>query len=173
LRRPSSLRLTGVQDMLKGLVRWGLIGLGILFVGIQAIPYGRNHTNPSTRLEPAWDSPETRELAVRACFDCHSNETDWPWYSYIAPFSWLVQGDVDDGRKKLNFSEWNPPQEHAGQAAKMVREGTMPLWRYVALHPRANLSPAETQALTQGLVATIGEEKGEDHEHNDEREQHR
>jgi hypothetical protein len=149
----------------KGLVRWGLIGLLILFLGIQAIPYGRNHTNPSQRVEPAWDSPETRELAVRACFDCHSNQTDWPWYAYVAPSSWLVQSDVDKGRKKLNFSEWDRPQEHAGQSAKMVREGTMPPWYYVPFRPKTNLSPAETQTLIQGLVATFGEEKEKNHEH--------
>lgn len=152
--------------MLKPLVRWGLIGFGVLFLGIQAIPHGRNRTNPPMHVEPAWDSAQTRELAVRACFDCHSNQTAWPWYAHIAPFSWLVQNDVDEGRKKLNFSEWTHSQEHAGQAAKMVREGTMPLWRYIAFNPQANLSPTETQALIQGLAATFGEEKAEDHQHN-------
>lgn len=152
--------------MLKRLVRWGLLGTVILSVAIQAIPYGDNHTNPLTRVEPPWDSPKTRELTVRACFDCHSNQTDWPWYAHVAPFSWLVQSDVDEGRKKLNFSEWNRSQEHAGQAAKMVREGTMPLWRYMVFNPQANLSPAETQALIQGLTATIGEEKAKSHGHN-------
>ncbi len=156
--------------MLKRLMQWALVGTVILFVVIQAIPYGRNHTNPPTRVEPPWDSPETRELAVRACFDCHSNQTDWPWYAHVAPFSWLVQDDVDEGRKKLNFSEWNRLQEHAGQSAKMVREGTMPLWRYVAFNPQANLSSDERQALIRGLIATIGEEKVEDHDHNGEHE---
>jgi hypothetical protein len=86
--------------MLKPLVRWGLIGAVILLVGIQVIPYGRSHTNPPVTGEPAWDSPKTRELAVRACYDCHSNQTVWPWYSHIAPISWLVQQDVDEGRRK-------------------------------------------------------------------------
>ena len=77
-----------------------------IFLLIQLIPYGRDHTNPAVVAEPAWDLPETRALAVRACFDCHSNETIWPWYSNVAPISWLVQRDVDEGREKLNFSEW-------------------------------------------------------------------
>jgi hypothetical protein len=149
--------------LLKVLVRWGLVGTVILFLGIQVIPYGRNHTNPSTRVEPAWDSPKTRELAVRACYDCHSNQTVWPWYSHVAPFSWFIQGDVDEGREKLNYSEWNRPQEHARQSAKMVREGTMPQWYYAAIHPQANLSSNETQALIRGLVATFGEEENEEH----------
>jgi hypothetical protein len=63
---------------------WGVIGglvLGLL--AIQLVPYGRDHTNPPVRREPAWDSPTTRALAVRACFDCHSNETHWPWYTHV------------------------------------------------------------------------------------------
>ena len=64
--------------MPKGLGRRGLVGTFIIILGIQAIPYGRNHTNPPVTVEPAWDSPETRKLVVRACFDCHSNQTVWP-----------------------------------------------------------------------------------------------
>ena len=60
------------------------------FLLIQLVPFGRDHTNPPVVQEPNWDSPATRELAQRACFDCHSNETVWPWYSNIAPVSWLV-----------------------------------------------------------------------------------
>ncbi len=78
-------------------------GFGLL----QLVPYGRNHTNPPVAAEPAWASAQTRALAVRACFDCHSNETTWPWYSNVAPVSWLIQRDVDEGRRRLNFSEWN------------------------------------------------------------------
>jgi len=61
-----------------------------LLVVIQFVPYGRAHTNPPVAQEPIWDSPQTRELARRACFDCHSNETMWPWYSNIAPISWIA-----------------------------------------------------------------------------------
>ncbi len=149
--------------MLKGLGRRGLVGTFIIILGIQAVPYGRSHTNTPLHVEPVWDSPKTRELVVRACYDCHSNQTVWPWYSHIAPISWFVQRDVDEGREKLNYSEWNRPQEHARQSAKMVREGTMPQWYYAAIHPQANLSSNETQALIRGLVATFGEEEHEEH----------
>lgn len=89
--------------MLRKLL-WGLVlAVGILLVAIQAVPYGRSHTNPPVHGEPAWDSPRTRELAVRACYACHSNETTWPWCSNLAPISWLVQYDVDQGRAELNF----------------------------------------------------------------------
>jgi len=77
-----------------------------LVIVIQLVPFGRNHTNPPVVQEPNWDSPRTRELAVRACFDCHSNETVWPWFSNIAPISWLVYRDVFEGREHLNYSEW-------------------------------------------------------------------
>jgi len=87
---------------------------------IQLIPFGRQHTNPPVVREPAWDSPQTRALAKRACFNCHSNETTWPWYSSVAPVSWLTQRDVNGGRSHLNFSEWNKVQRHAGHAAEEI-----------------------------------------------------
>lgn len=106
-------------------------------------------------MEPAWDSPQTRQLAVRACFDCHSNETTWPWYSNVAPISWLTQRDVDEGRAELNFSEWNRPQK-TDDIVKSVQEGEMPPAIYYPTHPDANLPAGERQALIQGLTATFG-----------------
>jgi hypothetical protein len=79
-------------------------------------------------VEPRWDGPATRALAVRACYDCHSNETVWPWYSHVAPVSWLTQRDVAEGRRKLNFSEWDRGQKEARESGKTVRKGTMPPW---------------------------------------------
>lgn len=122
----------------------------------QLVPYGRSHTNPPVRAEPSWDSPDTRALAVRACFDCHSNETAWPWYASVAPVSWLVQHDVDDGRTYLNFSEWDRPQEEAVEAAEVVREGEMPPSVYTRMHPEARLSAEEKYRLAAGLELTLG-----------------
>lgn len=141
--------------MLGTLAKWSVLGLIALFVLVQLVPYGRAHTNPPVRQEPAWDSPRTRELAARACFDCHSNETTWPWYSNIAPVSWLVQRDVDAGRKKVNFSEWNRPQKEAGDSAETVQKGTMPPWYY----PWARLSTEDQQALIRGLTVSVGGER--------------
>ncbi|HEX5022789.1 MAG TPA: heme-binding domain-containing protein [Candidatus Binatia bacterium] len=124
---------------------------------IQAAPYGRDHINPPARAQPAWDNPRTQELTVRACFDCHSNATVWPWYSYIAPISWLIERDVKEGRRELNFSEWNKAQEEAGEAANTVRKGSMPPWYY----PWARLSSAERQDLIQGLERTLGSRQRE------------
>jgi len=112
-------------------------------LGIQAVPYGRQHTNPPVVAEPNWDDPQTRALTARACFDCHSNETVWPWYSNVAPISWLVQRDVDEGRRTLNFSEWNRAQKEARESAKTVREGEMPPWIYSIRSSEARLSPTQ------------------------------
>lgn len=135
------------------------IGLGILggLVLIQLVPYGRSHSNPPVVSEPAWNAPATRTLAVRACFDCHSNETRWPWYSNVAPVSWLVQWDVDEGREAVNFSEWNRTYEEAGEAAETVVEGEMPPAQYLLAHPDAKLTAEEKRALAGGLAATLGE----------------
>src|SRR5437763_16733491 len=99
--------MTGdVRRLLKALAI-GLAWLIGIFAVMQIIPYGRTHSNPPTIREPDWDSPRTRELAVRACFDCHSNETRWPWYANVAPFSWVVQRDVESARDVVNFSAWD------------------------------------------------------------------
>jgi hypothetical protein len=140
---------------MKKLILWLVVGLVTLFVLIQLVPYGRNHTNPPIAQEPQWDSPETRELAKRACFDCHSNESVWPWYSNIAPISWLVQNDVDEGRRRLNFSEWGRPIREVNEIGEVVMEGEMPPVQYYPTHPNARLSAAEQEALARGLVATI------------------
>jgi len=127
-----------------------------LLVLIQLVPYGRDHTNPPVQAEPAWDSPRTRELAVRACYDCHSNQTTYPWYSNVAPLSWLIQHDVSDGRRRVNFSEWGRPRQRVDESARVVRRGEMPPYYYVWLHPQAGLTPQEQQELAQGLQATFG-----------------
>jgi mono/diheme cytochrome c family protein len=128
----------------------GLFGL------IQLLPIGAPRVNPPVVAEPAWDSPQTRALFVRACADCHSNTTVWPWYASVAPASWLVAHDVAEGRERLNVSEWNRPQKDAHEAAGEVRAGKMPMRSYVWMHPAARLSPAERDALIAGLTATFG-----------------
>jgi hypothetical protein len=138
---------------------WKKFGLGLLGLAVllQLVPYGRSHSNPPVVQEPRWNAPETRALAVRACFDCHSNETKWPFYSHIAPASWLVQHDVDEGREHLNFSAFNLPQRHAQDAADQVRRNAMPPAPYMMMHPEARLSEAEFQQLIDGLSKTFGE----------------
>lgn len=145
----------------------GLLGIiVILFLLAQLIPFGKNHTNPPVVQEPKWDSPQTRELAVRACFDCHSNETTYPWYSSWAPVSWLVARDIQEGRQRLNFSDINGTQNQVrreggeggrgeNEIARVIQNGDMPPWYYIIQHPTAKLSDQEKQQLIQGLQATL------------------
>jgi hypothetical protein len=121
----------------------------------QLVPYGRGHANPPIIGEPAWDTPQTRALVKRACFDCHSNETIWPWYSNIAPISWLVQRDVDEGRQKLNFSEWGRGRIELDEMIEVIREGSMPMPIYMVQHPEARLTSAEKEQLLAGLSNTL------------------
>jgi hypothetical protein len=138
-----------------------LIALGTLML-IQLVPYGRDHASPAKRDEPLWDEPGTRALFFRACRDCHSNETVWPWYSHIAPVSWLVQHDVDDGRSHFNVSDWGREEQHGDEAAEMFRSEEMPLWFYLPLHADARLSDEDRARLISGLERTFPEDPDED-----------
>ena len=148
-------RLGLPQTRWKRVLLYVIGGSAVLFVLAQAVPYGRAHHNPPVQAEPVWDSSGTRSLASRACFDCHSNLTKWPWDSNIAPFSWLIQRDVESGRSSLNFSEWNRPQDGASDAIEAARSGSMPPWYYTIMHPGARLSGAERSQLADGLARTF------------------
>lgn len=140
----------------KKVTLWVVLVLAVGFGAVQLVPYGRDHTNPPVTGEPRWDSPRTEALAAGACFDCHSNETVWPWYATIAPASWLVYRDVAEGRDHLNFSEW-PPAGGGGlmaQAAQIVSEGEMPPLQYRLAHSAARLSDAQKQQLADGFRAS-------------------
>jgi hypothetical protein len=135
--------------------------LAALAVMIQFLPYGREHTNPPVVRNAPWPDSESEALARRACYDCHSNETTWPWYSNIAPISWLVQRDVDEGRSKLNFSNWGQGKQEIEDAVEVLREGEMPPFVYLPPHPEARLTAAEKEVLARGLIA-LGAEIDQD-----------
>ena len=141
-----------MRRLLLGVAAVLVVGL----LAIQVVPYGRDHTNPPVTGEPAWNSAATRDVAVAVCFDCHSNETVWPWYSNIAPISWRLQQHVDEGREKLNFSEWGTGEQETDEIVETVREGEMPPWDYLLMHPEARLSDAELQTFIDGLDRTFG-----------------
>ena len=140
--------------MRKWLLRMALAVVALVVL-VQLVPYGRDHKNPPVLAQPSWDSARTRALAKDACFDCHSNVTTWPWYSNVAPVSWLVYQHVVDGRRSLNFSEWNRPQDGAGDAIEVISSRDMPPTYYTLLHPKARLSSTERAHLIAGLVATF------------------
>jgi hypothetical protein len=140
--------------MKKALVYVLLAGV-VVFGLIQLLPIGKDHSNPPTVSEPDWNSPATRADVKEHCFQCHSNETEWPWYSNIAPASWLIAADVAEGRDHFNFSDWN---QHPGELDEMVEEinrGTMPPIQYWIFHPSSRLSAAQKKTLDQELTATL------------------
>lgn len=129
-----------------------LYGIGVLFILIQLIPVDR--TNPTVVSEPKWDSPETRLLAQKACFDCHSNESKYPFYAYVAPVSWLVKNHIEEGRHSLNFSEWKNDVD-IDEIADEVNNDDMPLWDYKLMHSESRLSDSEKDRLITGLTKTF------------------
>ena len=133
-------------------------GVVVLFGLIQLIPV--RQTNPAVVTQVNWDSPQTQELFSRACADCHSNETVWPWYSKIAPVSWLVARDVNEGREKFNLSNLAGMNSHRlnelpEELGEVIQEGEMPMPIYLPMHPTAKLSAAEKQALITGMRQTL------------------
>jgi hypothetical protein len=149
------MKATAVRRFFRGVVM-GLAFLVGLFGVMQLVPYGRARANPPVVAEPAWDSPRTRELAKRACFDCHSNETRWPWYAKVAPMSWAMERDVTAGRSVMNFSEWNRHYVMSSEAHHAVLRADMPLKTYLVLHDDAKLTHDEKVELANGLKATFG-----------------
>ena len=131
------------------IIRWILLGMLFNLVAIQFVPPDR--LNPPVEVEvPAL--ADVRVILRRACYDCHSNETVWPWYSQVAPFSWLVARDVRKGREELNFSTWNriaakQQVKKLKESWKEVAKGDMPPWFYVTFHSDATLSEEDRTAL--------------------------
>lgn len=128
----------------------------VVFVAIQFVPY--RVSNPAVAQEPAWDSPRTRLLAVRACFDCHSNQTHTTTWEDVAPLSWWITNHVEEGRDKLNFSEWGQGHQQADDAAETVTNGSMPpsYYTWFGMHGDAKLTKAERAELAAGLRKTLG-----------------
>jgi hypothetical protein len=134
-----------------------VVAIGVVVLALSQLIVASLKTNPPVVSEPKWDSPQTRALAVRACFDCHSNETVWPWYSNVPPISWLVVSDTVRGRARLNFSEWSQGRVGAGEISEMIQGGEMPPAIYLPMHPNARLSNVEKQQLITGLSLSLGQ----------------
>lgn len=132
----------------------------IMVVTIQVIPYGQPRTYPRGSGEPEWATPETRELVVRACYACHSNEVDYPAYSRVAPFSWTVQGHINSGRRAVNYSDFAANPAEGDATVKVTEDRSMPPGYYTlfGLNDHARLTDAELRTLIEGLRATPGME---------------
>ena len=131
------------------LLRVGL-AMGAIVLLLQLVPYGWWHENPPVRSAMPMTG-EAAEIFEGACADCHSNETEWPLYSYVAPMSWLVRRDVEAGRDAFNTSDWDDYEGEADDAAEAVEDGDMPPRQYRLAHPAARLSQEEQQILIQAF----------------------
>ncbi|GAB4287999.1 MAG: heme-binding domain-containing protein [Ignavibacteriaceae bacterium] len=135
--------------------------LVLVFIGIQFIPVDRE--NPPVDKNLSFKSPENvLKVLKKSCYDCHSYETKWPWYSYIAPASFLVANDVKEGRKHLNFSRWNfyfpeDQDEYKEEIWEEVSSGNMPMSNYLMLHSEAELTEEDLKILKEW---TQGKESG-------------
>jgi cytochrome c551/c552 len=121
----------------------------VVLIGIQFIPVSK--TNPPVTGEIK--APRNvMQILRNSCYDCHSNEVKWPWYSNVAPMSWLVVYDVKEAREHINFSEWQSysgedKDENIEEIWEEVEEGNMPLWYYLPLHPEAKLSDKDKETI--------------------------
>ena len=141
------------RSRFRSAAKWTAVGLLVLLLAIQLVPYGRDHSDPGGGRPIAWDSPRTEGLMRGACMDCHSNQTSWPVYSNVAPVSWLVQKDVDEGRRELNLSTGDPEVE---EMIETIQNGEMPPLQYRLIHSGARLPDSEKRDLIRGLQATFG-----------------
>jgi hypothetical protein len=141
------------------------VGIGAIavFAAIQLVPYGWWHSNPPVVQDAPWPDAESERIARSSCYSCHSNETDWPLYSYVAPMSWLTRRDVEAGRDELNFSDWGEDADEADDAIETIEDGSMPPRQYTWIHRGAALTDAETLKLIAALEAMEeGDDDGED-----------
>lgn len=147
-------------------VKWAALAFCVAFIAIQFVPV--NRTNPPVQGDFR-GSAEVVSVLRRACYDCHSNQTVWPWYSRVAPVSWVIARDVHEGRAALNFSTWNQlsadkQAEALKESWEEVAEGKMPTWYYVALHPEARLSGNDQSVLRAWSGSAAGREEGENND---------
>lgn len=141
----------------KQMVKKSIVPLFLVLVAIQLVPIDR--TNPPVESEvPA--PPEVRAILRRSCYDCHSNETVWPWYSRVAPISWLVASDVHEGRGEMNFSTWD--RRGKDDQAKLLHEcweqieqGDMPPAIYLQAHPLARFSDSDRLKMRNWLQTSL------------------
>lgn len=129
--------------------------LVLVFLLIQLIPFGHTRANPPVVSEPNWSSPQARALVKEHCFQCHSNETEWTWYSNIAPGSWLIANDVIEGREQFNFSDWNNNPGELDEMVEEIEEGGMPPIQYWIFHPGSRMNNQQKQELIDALKSSI------------------
>jgi Haem-binding domain len=141
----------------KQLLKWLVVILGVLFIGVQFIRPARTNptVDPSQTLESqAQVDPRVSAILNRSCVDCHSYKTRWPWYSNVAPVSWFVIDHVNHGRSNLNFSEWGKYNarrkgDKLDGMCELVKSGEMPLSSYTPMHPGSKLTSEDVKAICE------------------------
>jgi hypothetical protein len=144
---------------MKRILKWGIVVLIVVFAAIQLAQPSR--TNPPVKtdfLKATGAPPDVATMFRAACYDCHSDETRWPWYSYVAPMSWQIAQDVNHGRRHVNLSEWPADQpdlarKKIGDMSDEIDDGDMPLSKYKLIHKDARLTSQQRDKLTQWLNA--------------------
>ncbi|RPI18631.1 MAG: cytochrome C [Ignavibacteriae bacterium] len=165
---------------MKKIIKISLIVIIALFLLIQLYRPERFTTAEVTpdHITKKLNVPANVESILRrSCFDCHSNHTNWPWYSNVAPASWLLADDVETGRKEMNFSEWGKMPESKREIklesiCEEIEEGEMPLPKYLILHPDAKLSDADKKILcdwAESQLEGAGSEDESEHKGKDDK----
>ena len=142
---------------MKRIIKWGIVAVIAIFAALQLVQPSR--TNPPVKtdfLKATAAPPDVAAMFRAACYDCHSDETRWPWYSYVAPMSWQIADDVNSGRRHVNLSEW--PEDKPDAARKKIEDmsdeiddGDMPMKKYTLIHKDARLTQQQRDTLTQWL----------------------
>jgi hypothetical protein len=155
---PASPPSSTLTKLAKILIPIGIVvGVGIQFVPVEGV--GKNPTERADVQAP----PEVEKILREACFDCHTNETRWPWYAKLAPSSWLMARDVRKGRARFNMSEWDEDQDARNvdkeNAWDEIEKGEMPPWFYLPMHPKAKLSADEKATLKAWMLPPKDDKK--------------
>ena len=154
---------------MKKYVKYFIIILIVLLFLIQLVPVARTNPPVTSDIEATAD---VKKIFKRACYDCHSNESSWPWYSKIAPSSWFVINHVNEARDEYNFSTWD--ENSQGKKSEIIEEiweevdeGKMPLWSYLLLHPQAELSTDDKKVIYSWAKIHIKNDENNEHMNED------
>ena len=151
-RSPETDRAASRGPRLRRLLTIAAGAVLLVLVLLQFVPYGHDHGAPTTTKRAVLE-PAAARVAAGACMDCHSNATRWPWYTNVAPASFLVVNDVKGGREHLNLSRWDHPQPSLDEVIEAIDGGDMPPAQYKLVHGDARLSAAGRRTLIAGFRA--------------------
>jgi hypothetical protein len=144
-------------NKIRKLARLSPVLLALVFIGLQFVPTPAVSKTSTAATHTEMIDPQVGKILDRSCEDCHSNRTTWPWYSHVAPVSWIISKHVVEGRETLDFSEWatRPPTDDERMLiCNAVSDGSMPLSDYTAIHRRAKLSKQDVKSICEWAAAS-------------------